>query len=83
MTVSLIEKGRETVSKVPRIAQGLLLEGLKELSDKDLQTTSEGLRQLVAILGLDGMHPPLLMSPEMNVPPGKVDAPGNRTGENG
>ena len=83
VTVSLTEKGRETVSKVPRIAQGLLLKGLKELSDEDLQTTSEGLRRLVGILGVEGMPPPLLMSPEVNVPAGKIDVPGNRTGENG
>ena len=83
VTVSLTEKGRETVSKVPRIAQGLLLKGLKELSDGDLQITSEGLRRLVGILGVDGMPPPLLKSPEVNVPAGKIDVPGNRTGENG
>jgi len=83
VTVSLTEKGRETVSKVPQIAQGLLLKGLKDLSDGDLQTTSEGLRRLVEILGVEGMPPPLLLSPEVNVPAGKIDATGNRNGENG
>ena len=70
------------MSKVPQIAQGLLLKGLKELSDGDLQTASEGLRQLVDILGVEGMPPPLLLSPEVNAPAGKTDDPGNRTGEN-
>ncbi len=81
VTVSLTAKGRETVSKVPRIAQGLLLKGLEELSDGDLQTASEGLRRLVVILGVEGMPPPLLLSPEVNVPGGKIDDPGSRTGE--
>jgi hypothetical protein len=72
VTVSLTAKGRETVSKVPRIAQGLLLKGLKELSDKDLLTTSEGLRMLVEILGVEGMPPPLLLSPEVNAPAEKI-----------
>jgi len=81
VTVSLTAKGRETVSKVPQVAQGLLLKGLKALSDGNLQTTSEGLRILVGILGVEGMPPPLLLSAEVNVPEEKIDAPGNRTGE--
>jgi DNA-binding MarR family transcriptional regulator len=83
VTVSLTAKGRETVSKVPQIAQGLLLTGLKELSDTDLKTTSEGLRRLVAILGVEGMPPQLLLSPEINAPPGKIDDPTIHTGEIG
>ena len=82
VTVSLTAKGRETVSKVPRIAQGLLLKGLAELSDGELRTTSEGLRRLVGILGVEGMSPPLLPATEVNVSVGKVDDPENRTGEN-
>ena len=78
--VSLTAKGRETVSKTPQIAQGLLLSGLKELSDGDLQTVSEGLRRLVGILGVEGMPPPLLLSPEINAPEGIGD-PGSRAGE--
>ena len=74
-------KGRGTVAKVPQIAQGLLLKGLQELSDADLQTTSEGLRQLVDILGVEGMPPPLLLSPEVNAPAGKIDDPQDRAGE--
>jgi len=72
VTVALTAKGRETVSKVPRIAQGLLLKGLKGLSDSELATVSEGLRMMVGILGVEGMPPPLLLSPEVNVPEGKL-----------
>lgn len=81
VTVALTAKGRETVSKVPQIAQGLLLSGLKELSDADLLTVSGGLRRLVGILGVEGMPPPLLLSPEVNAPEGKINDPGGRTGE--
>jgi len=79
----LTAKGRETVSKVPQIAQGLLLNGLRDLSDEELQTTSEGLRRLVGILGVEGMPPPLLLSPEVNASVGRIDDPANRTGEDG
>jgi DNA-binding MarR family transcriptional regulator len=72
VTVALTAKGRETVSKVPRIAQGLLLKGLKGLTDSELSTVSEGLRMMVGILGVEGMPPPLLLSPEVNVPEGKL-----------
>ncbi|MHB1013373.1 MAG: MarR family winged helix-turn-helix transcriptional regulator [Desulfobacteria bacterium] len=81
VTVALTAKGRETVSKIPQIAQGLLLKGLKGLSDPELSTVSEGLRMMVGILGVEGMPPPLLLSPEVNVRGGKIDDPGNRTGE--
>jgi len=72
VTVALTAKGRETVSKVPQIAQGLLLKGLKGLTDSELSTVSEGLRMMVGILGVEGMPPPLLLSPEVNVPEGKL-----------
>ena len=81
VTVSLTAKGRETVSNVPQIAQGLLLNRLKDLSDEDLQTTSEGLRRLVGILGVEGIPLPFLLSPEVNAPKGKIDNPEDRTGE--
>jgi len=75
VAVALTAKGRETVAKVPQIAQGLLLIGLKELSDWDLSTVSEGLRMLVGILGVEGMPPPLLLSSEINVPEETIDDP--------
>src|SRR5512143_1350583 len=83
VTVALTAKGRETVSNVPPIAQGLLLSGLKELPDPELSTVSEGLRMLVGILGVEGMPPPLLLSPEINVTRGKIADPGKRRGGEG
>ena len=83
VTVALTAKGRETVAKVPQIAQGLLLKGLTGLPDGDLSTVSEGLRMLVGILGVEGMPPPLLLSPEVNGPGGKINDPEDRAGEPG
>jgi DNA-binding MarR family transcriptional regulator len=83
VTIALTLKGRETVSKVPLIAQGLLLTGLEELPDPELSTVSEGLRMLVGILGVEGMPPPLLLSPEVNVPGRKIADPENRAGGEG
>jgi MarR family transcriptional regulator, organic hydroperoxide resistance regulator len=83
VTIALTGKGRETVSKVPLIAQGLLLSGLEGLPDPELSTVSEGLRMLVGILGVEGMPPPLLLSPEVNVPGRKIADPENRAGGEG
>ncbi|MBP2678903.1 MAG: MarR family winged helix-turn-helix transcriptional regulator [Deltaproteobacteria bacterium] len=66
--VSLTGKGKNTVSKVPQVAQGLLLTGLKDLDEKQLETVSEGLELLVGILGARKVPPQLLFSKEVNVP---------------
>jgi DNA-binding MarR family transcriptional regulator len=83
VTIALTGKGRETVSKVPLIAQGLLLSGLEGLADPELSTVSEGLRMLVGILGVEGIPPPLLLSPEVNVPGRKIADPENLAGGEG
>ncbi|MDD5760926.1 MAG: MarR family transcriptional regulator [bacterium] len=66
--VRLTEKGKKMVSKVPQVAQGLLLTGLKDLNGIQLETVSEGLELLVGILGARQIPPQLLFSKEMNVP---------------
>ena len=68
VAVGLSRKGKETVKKVPVGAQGLLLEGLEDLSDRDLKKISEGLELLVEILGARRMPPRLLFSAEVNIP---------------
>ena len=75
VAIALTAKGRETAAKLPRIAQGLLLNGLKGLSGSDLSTVSEGLRMLVGILGVEGMAPPLLLSPEVNAAEADIGYP--------
>ena len=80
VTVVLTRKGKETVKKVPVVAQGLLLTGLEELSDPELKVIAEGLELLVGILGAGRMPPQLLFSEEVNAPHGAdgVEAvPGN------
>lgn len=70
VTVVLTKKGKETEKKVPVVAQGLLLTGLEELSDPDLQVIADGLKLLVGILGAQRMPPQLLFSEGVNVPHG-------------
>jgi len=73
VTVALTRKGRHLVSKVPEIAQGLLLNGLEGLSSRDLEDLSNALEVLVKILGAHRMPPRLLFSSEVNLP--KAPAP--------
>ena len=80
MTVGLTRRGKESVKKVPVVAQGLLLKGLEELSDHDLKVISEGLELLVGILGAQRMPPRLLFSEEVNAP---RDDGGNETATQG
>ena len=68
VTVTLTAKGKQTVTKVPQVAQGLLLTGLKEMSSRQLEAISEGLELLVGILGARHIPPQLLFSKELNVP---------------
>ena len=77
--VSLTEKGKETVAKVPQVAQGLLLTGMKDMDDSQLETVSRGLDLLVGILGARDMPPQLMLSKEMNAPgrSGRRRNPGN------
>lgn len=75
VSVSLTRHGREFVAKTPAVAQGLILEGLEGLSDRELRVVAEGLDLLVGILGVQGIPPRLLFSPEVNLP-GRGDGPG-------
>lgn len=68
VTAGLTRRGKETLKRVPVVAQGLLLKGLEDLSDHDLAVISEGLALLVDILGVQRMPPRLLFSEEVNVP---------------
>jgi DNA-binding MarR family transcriptional regulator len=81
VTVTLTAKGKKTVSKVPQVAQGLLLTGLKTLDNGELEAVSEGLERLVGILGARQIPPQLLFSQEVNAPaPAERGKPRLRTG---
>jgi DNA-binding MarR family transcriptional regulator len=68
VAVSLTAQGREFVAKTPAVAQGLILDGLKAISESELRIVSDGLELLVGILGAQKMPPQLLFSSEVNHP---------------
>ena len=64
--VELTAKGAALVKKAPEVAQGLLVSGLERLPITRLKNIAEGLDQLVALLGAQGIPPQLMLSPEVN-----------------
>ncbi len=66
--VELTRQGRALVKKSPEVAQGLLVSGLEKLGEKKLKNISEGLDQMVDILGAQNIPPRLILSPEVNKP---------------
>jgi DNA-binding MarR family transcriptional regulator len=70
--IALTYNGKQKISQSPEVAQGLLVSGLEELSDKKLKNLSEGLEQLVTILGAQKIPPQLILSPEVNLPKRRV-----------
>lgn len=66
--IELTEQGKGLVAQAPEVAQGLLVKGLETLQDKELLRISDGLEQLVKILGAQEIPPQLLLSPEVNLP---------------
>lgn len=68
VTVALSSEGQGLVRKAPVVAQGLLVSGLERLSSLRLKKISDGLEQLVDILGAQGLPPQLILSPEVNRP---------------
>ena len=66
--VEMTARGEALVKKAPEVAQGLLVAGLEKLPLKRLKNIAEGLDQLVALLGAQGIPPQLILSPEVNKP---------------
>jgi len=66
--VRLTGKGEKLVVDAPRVAQGLLVEGLEKLTLKRLQAISSALDELVAILGAQELPPQMILSQEVNIP---------------
>lgn len=66
--VKLTSEGKAVAERSPAVAQSLLLNGIEELSEDELRVVSEGLEALVGILGVQGVPPRLLFSPEVNLP---------------
>jgi MarR family transcriptional regulator, organic hydroperoxide resistance regulator len=66
--VELSAQGQALVKKAPKVAQGLLVEGLEKLNAKKLINIAQGLDQMVGILGAQDIPPQLILSPEVNKP---------------
>lgn len=66
--IDLTEQGRELETHSPEVVQSLLVKGLEGLVGQELRTISEGLDQVVTILGVKDVPPHLILSPEVNVP---------------
>lgn len=66
--VELTQNSREIIVNSPQVAQGLLIAGLEELSEKKLATISNSLEELVNILRAQELPPRLMLSSELNLP---------------
>lgn len=66
--IDLTGNGNNLFNHSPDVAQGLLVKGLETLHEEKLFRISDGLKQLVAILGAQGIAPKLMFSPEVNLP---------------
>jgi MarR family transcriptional regulator, organic hydroperoxide resistance regulator len=66
--VELTPKGKNLVASAPEVAQGLLVVGLEKIPTKELREIHKGLKRLVAILGVEGTLPKLILSQEVSLP---------------
>lgn len=66
--IDLTGQGRELVEKSPEVVQSLLVKGLEALDDTKFKVISDGLCEVVKILGASNVQPQLIMSSEINVP---------------
>ena len=66
--IALTERGEAILALAPDIPQRDLIKGLEILSGERLLLVSEGVTELVRILGAEGEPPQLLHSPEINLP---------------
>jgi len=66
--IDLTEQGQELVKNSPEVVQNLLVKGLEPLAEQKLKKISEGLDQIVHILGAKEVPPQLIMSSETNLP---------------
>jgi hypothetical protein len=61
-------QGWNVVQNSPEVAQGLLVKGLEPLSEKRVNVISDGLEQIVTILGAQEDPPKLIHSSDVNMP---------------
>jgi len=66
--VSITDHGQELVRNSPEVAQRLLVKGLEPLAAKKVKEISDGLGQIVSILGVQKEPPILIHSADVNLP---------------
>ena len=66
--IELTDKGNDLVKSAPEVAQGLLVEGLEEISANNLIEIDRSMKHLVKIFGAQKTPPKLILSAEVNVP---------------
>ena len=69
--IELTAKGNNLVKSAPEVAQGLLVEGLEEISTSNLIEIDRSMKLLVKIFGAQKTPPKLILSTEINVPNNK------------
>lgn len=60
--IELTDKGANLVQNSPEVAQDVLVKGLGKLPEKNVCQISEGLKQLVEVLGVENEPPRMIMS---------------------
>lgn len=66
--VDISDQGRELVRNSPEVAQEQLVKGLEPLEEKKIRVVSDGMEQIVSILGVREEPPKLIRSTEVNLP---------------
>ena len=66
--VSITDQGRGLVRNSPEVAQGILVKGLEQLTEKNVKVISEGMKQIVTMLGVQQEPPQQIHSSEVNLP---------------
>jgi MarR family transcriptional regulator, organic hydroperoxide resistance regulator len=66
--IDLTEQGCELEINSPEVVQNLLVKGLETLTGQKLKMISDGLGEVVNILGARDVTPQLIMSSEVNAP---------------
>ncbi len=63
--IFITDQGRELIQSSPEMTQGLLVKGLETLTEKKVMIISEGLQQIVGMLGVPEEPPKRIHSPDV------------------
>ena len=66
--IELTGRGKTLVASAPEVAQRMLVKGLEKLPEANLSIISDGLEELVRILGAKGVFPSLILASETALP---------------